>query len=356
MADQGYASELDDFPNQFLPQDMPSIKQSLATGQPQVLQRTEPSQIPGNQRTVLLASGLTQVVIPINREVEVIGILILETKNTLAIPAETLSFLSRLSDHAAIAISNAQLYTAVQAANLAKSDFISFVSHELKTPMTSIRGFTDLLAAGVVGQVNEAQANFLKTIRSNVDRMATLVSDLADVSRIEANRLRLDFQAVDLVEMMDEIKRSAHAQIEAKDQVLHLAIPAELPNLWGDRVRLIQVLTNLINNAHKYTSPGGTISVTARCVPNQWDPAGARQVVHISVQDNGIGISPESQKRIFQKFFRADDQKVRDIPGTGLGLNITKTLVEMQGGKIWFESVPDQGTTFHITVPIVENA
>ena len=356
MADQGYSGELDDLPDQFLPAEMPSVKKSIETGQPQVFQRAEAAQIPADPRIILLKSGLTQVVIPINREVEVIGILILETRNTLAIPAETLSFLSRLSDHAAIAISNAQLYTAVQAANLAKSDFISFVSHELKTPMTSIRGFTDLLAAGVVGQVNDAQSNFLKTIRSNVDRMATLVSDLADVSRIEANRLRLDFQAVDLVEMMDEIKRSAHAQIEAKDQVLHLDIPSDIPDLWGDRVRLIQVLTNLINNAHKYTPPGGTISVIAQCVPNQWDPRGAQQVVHVSVQDNGIGISPENQKKIFQKFFRADDQKVRDIPGTGLGLNITKTLVEMQGGKIWFESIPDQGTTFHITIPIVENA
>ena len=143
--------------------------------------------------------------------------------------------------------------------------------------MTSIRGFTDLLAAGVVGQVNEAQSNFLKTIRSNVDRMATLVSDLADVSRIEANRLRLDFQAVDLVEIMDDVKRSSHTQIEAKDQILHLAIPPDLPNLWGDRIRLIQVLTNLINNAYKYTPPGGTIHVAAQCENNQWDPAGAQQ-------------------------------------------------------------------------------
>jgi signal transduction histidine kinase len=203
--------------------------------------------------------------------------------------------------------------------------------------------------------VNDAQSNFLKTIRSNVDRMATLVSDLADVSRIEANRLRLDFQAVDLDEIMDDVKRSSHAQIEAKNQIFHLDIPSELPNLWGDRIRLIQVLTNLINNAYKYTPPGGTIHVAAQCEVNQADTAGAQQVAHITVQDNGIGISPENQKKIFQKFFRADDQKVRDIPGTGLGLNITKTLVEMQGGKIWFESIPDQGTTFHFTVPTVES-
>ncbi len=355
MADQGYAGELNAFPNQVLPAGMPSIQESIDAGEPKILLLSNPASEKNSQNPILLESGLAQAVIPITREVEVIGVIILESKNPIAYPAETISFLSRLSDHAAIAISNAQLYAAVQAANLAKSDFVSFVSHELKTPMTSIRGFTDLLAAGVVGQVTEAQGNFLSTIRSNVDRMATLVSDLADVSRIEANRLRLDFQAVDLVDILDEVKRSSRTQIEAKGQILELTIPSDLPSMWGDRVRLIQVLTNLITNAHKYTPPGGTIHVSAQFGENQWDPAGASKVVHIIVQDNGFGISPENQKKIFQKFFRADDQKVRDIAGTGLGLNITKTLVEMQGGKIWFESMLDQGTTFHFTVPTVEN-
>jgi signal transduction histidine kinase/putative methionine-R-sulfoxide reductase with GAF domain len=355
MADQGYTGELNAFPDQVLPAGIPSIQASIDTAGPKTLLLSNPASDMDSRKPILLQSGLAQAVIPITRDVEVIGIIILENKNPIAYPAETLSFLSRLSDHAAIAISNAQLYAAVQAANLAKSDFVSFVSHELKTPMTSIRGFTDLLAAGVVGQVNEAQGNFLNTIRSNVDRMATLVSDLADVSRIEANRLRLDFQAVDLVDIMDEVTRSSHTQIEAKGQILELTIPSDLPNMWGDRVRLIQVLTNLITNAHKYTPPGGMIHVSAQFGENQWDPAGASKVVHIIVQDNGFGISPENQKKIFQKFFRADDQKVRDIPGTGLGLNITKTLVEMQGGKIWFESIPDRGTTFHFTVPTVEN-
>jgi signal transduction histidine kinase/putative methionine-R-sulfoxide reductase with GAF domain len=356
MANQGYTAELDAYPHQVLPAGMASIQKSIDSGQPEILLLSGQADEQNDQNTILLNAGLAQAVIPITREVAVIGVIILESVNPIAYPAEIMSFLSRLSDHAAIAISNAQLYAAVQAANLAKSEFVSFVSHELKTPMTSIRGFTDLLAAGVVGQVNEAQGNFLTTIRSNVDRMATLVSDLADVSRIEANRLRLDFQAVDLVELIDEINRSSHTQIASKDQVLELDIPSNLPSLWGDRTRLIQVLTNLVNNAHKYTPPGGTIHVSAQFTQNQWDADGSPMVVHISVQDNGIGINPEDQKKIFQKFFRADDQKVRDIAGTGLGLNITKTLVEMQGGKIWFESAPDQGTTFHFTVPTVENA
>ena len=356
MAHQGYSDELTAFPDHLLPAGWSSLQQSIDSAEAVIYHPDGTGSESDPPNPILLRSALTQVVIPISREVEVLGIILLESKSPLAYPPETLSFLSRLSDHAAIAISNAQLYAAVQAANLAKSDFVSFVSHELKTPMTSIRGFTDLLAAGVVGQVNDAQSNFLTTIRSNVDRMATLVSDLADVSRIEANRLRLDFQAVDLADLIDEIYRSSHTQIEAKGQHLQLTIPPDLPGMWGDRIRLIQVLTNLINNAHKYTPPGGAIQVSARCEDNRWDPAGSARVVHIIVQDNGIGISPENQKKIFQKFFRADDQKVRDIPGTGLGLNITKTLVEMQGGKIWFESLPDQGTTFHFTVPTAEIA
>ena len=222
--------------------------------------------------------------------------------------------------------------------------------------MTSIKGFTDLLAAGVVGPINEAQANFLSTIRSNVDRMATLVSDLADVSRIEAGRLRLDFAPVSVMEVVDDVVRSARSLIEEKQQTLALHIAEDQPPMWGDRTRLIQVLTNLVNNAYKYTPSGGEITVTAEFTDNQWNPEGAAKVIHISVKDSGIGITPENQKKIFQKFFRADDQKVRDIPGTGLGLNITKTLVEMQGGQIWFESVVDVGTTFHFTVPVVEGA
>ena len=355
MVSQGYKSELEIYPDQNIPAEMPAVLRAVETGQPQVVRMDAPGGQPLSRAT-LLADGQAQVVVPIRREAEVIGLLILESLTPQEYPDEMLAFLSRLSDHAAIAISNAQLYAVVQAANLAKSEFVSFVSHELKTPMTSIRGFTDLLASGVVGEVNPAQSNFLQTIRSNVDRMATLVSDLADVSRIEANRLRLDFQAVELADLLDEVVRSSHTQIEAKLQTLQLNIPADLPNLWGDRFRVIQILTNLVNNAHKYTPQGGKIQVTAELADNIWDADGAAKVLHISVQDNGIGISLENQSKIFQKFFRADDQQVRDIPGTGLGLNITRTLVEMQGGKIWFDSQLRTGTTFHFTIPTVESA
>ena len=192
MAQEGLESELAPYEDDPLPIDFPAIREAIETVQPQQLYLDDTA-----SGTGFLSDAKAQIVIPIRREGEVIGILLLESKETERYRDDIQEFLIRLGDHAAIAISNAQLYGAVQQANIAKSDFISFISHELKTPMTSIRGFTDLLAAGSVGPINEAQENFLVTIRTNVTRMNTLVSDLADLSRIEANRLRLEFSACD---------------------------------------------------------------------------------------------------------------------------------------------------------------
>ena len=124
--------------------------------------------------------------------------------------------------------------------------------------------------------------------------------------------------------------------------------------MWADRTRVLQVLTNLVSNAYKYTPAGGQGLVAAEASENHWDAVGSRQVVHFWVQDNGIGITEEDQKKIFQKFFRSEDPKTREATGTGLGLNITRSLVEMQGGRIWFESEFRNGATFHFTLPIAE--
>ncbi|HVN56120.1 MAG TPA: GAF domain-containing protein [Anaerolineaceae bacterium] len=350
MAFQGYTDELDAYQDSTLPSDAPYLEAALQSGQPQRIMLP----VDSPEGSGLLLDARSQIVIPIRREATTMGLLLLESTLSEPVSEDTLAFLARLSDHAAIAIANAQLYAAVQAANVAKSEFVSFVSHELKNPMTSIKGYTELLAAGAVGPINEAQANFLGTIRSNVERMSTLVSDLADVSRIEAGRLRLEFKALSMVELSDEVIRSSKRQLEDKNHTLEMQIPKDLPLVWADRTRLIQVLTNLVSNAIKYTSNGGKILVGAEASPNRWDASGARQVVHIWVADTGIGIAPEDQKKIFQKFFRSEDPKTREAPGTGLGLNITKSLVEMQGGQIWFESEFRKGTTFNFTIPVSE--
>ena len=345
MAQDGYDEVFTDPSDGHLPADMPTIKPVLESGQPNQI-----SLVAAGEKG-LLSTAHMQVIIPIRREADVIGLILLESLNDSQV---NLALLNRLGDNAAIAIYNAQLYNEVQQATIAKSDFVSFVAHELKNPMTSIKGYTELLAAGSVGQVNEMQGNFLNTIKSNVERMSVLVSDLNDNAKIEAGRLRLEYKAVQVSDVVDDVLRSTKRQIDDKKQTVQLHLSENLPNVWADPVRVGQVLTNLVSNAHKYTPEGGDVIVGAEQASNQWDPEGAKQVVHLWVKDNGIGISVEDQAKIFQRFFRSDDSKAREAPGTGLGLNITKSLVEMQGGRIWFESEYRQGTTFHFTVPVAE--
>ncbi len=346
MAGEGYNEYIESLPNRTMKLELPSMLAAVETGHPQRIS------FPPNSNSGLLPAAVAQIVIPIRRESDVIGLIMLESaSDNLA----DIAFLTRLSDHAAIAISNAQLFSEVERANEAKSEFVSFVAHELKNPMTSIKGYTELLAGGAVGAITDMQTNFLNTIRSNVERMSTLVSDLNDNSKIEAGKLRLDFKATSVNDLIDDVVRSTKRQIEDKKQEINISLQNELPAIWADRIRVGQVLTNLVSNAHKYTPEGGKVLLGAEVADNQWDhESAAKQVVHIWVKDTGIGISMEDQKKIFQKFFRSDDSKARESPGTGLGLNITKSLVEMQGGRIWFDSEFRQGTTFHITVPVAE--
>jgi signal transduction histidine kinase len=257
----------------------------------------------------------------------------------------------RLSDHAAIAIANARLYEEVTEANLAKSRFVSFVAHELKNPMASIKGYTELVSGGMAGPINEMQGSFLATVRSNVDRMNTIVSDLNDLTKIQVGNLRLDFKAVKMRDVADEVIRSLNRQIVDKEQKYELKFSGDLPLVWADPSRLHQILTNLVSNAVKYTPQSGQFEVGAERYLEEV-LAGA-EFLHIWVRDTGIGIAEEDQTKIFQQYFRTEVAKEM-ASGTGLGLNITKSLVEMQGGRIWFDSAPGEGTTFHFTVPVAE--
>ena len=344
MAHQGFDERMENLPDQTMKIELPAMLLAVETGQPQRLSVSA-------SREKLTPTAHTQMIIPIRRETAVIGLLHLESTSDSQVD---IAFLTRLTDHAAIAISNAQLFGEVQRANLAKSDFVSFVAHELKNPMTSIKGYTELMAGGAVGPINDMQTNFLHTIKSNVERMSTLVSDLNDNSKIEAGRLRLEYKATEVAPVIDDTVRSLKRQIEDKKQILKIVLPEKLSLMWADRMRVIQVLVNLLSNSYKYTPEGGTLQIGAEESANQWDAEGAARVIHLWVKDDGLGMSPEDQEKMFQKFFRSDDPEALKSPGTGLGLNITKSLVEMQGGKIWFESEFRKGTTFHITVPVAE--
>lgn len=364
MASQGYGDELSRYqaPNggSYLPLELPALQTAVETGQPVCTQSVPSisgtaSDEPVPEFSGLLAGSESQIAIPIEREQEVIGLLLLESTRPDACPEDVLAFLSRLSDHAAIAIANARLYSEVQAANLAKSKFVSFVAHELKNPMSSIKGYTELIAGGMAGQVNEMQASFLSTIRGNVDRMNTIVSDLNDLTKIQVGNMRLEFKAINVTEVIEEAIRSLNRQIDEKEQGLELVIANDLPDIWADQARMVQIVVNLISNASKYTRQGGKIQVGAELWSSDPESPTVLEVVHVWVLDNGIGISEEDQGKIFQQYFRTEQSKDA-ATGTGLGLSISKSLVEMQGGHIWFESALEQGTTFHITVPVAERS
>jgi signal transduction histidine kinase len=229
-------------------------------------------------------------------------------------------------------------------AQRARQQFVSLVTHELRVPMTSIKGYTDLLLKGIVGPLNEAQTNFLQTVRANVERMARMVADLGDINKLEGQGLKFTPTAVSLVTALDEALRPLENAIAQKGQTVTRAIPADLPALWCDHDRLVQVLANLLSNAHLYTPEGGILTITAAPAPDA--PA-----VRVAVRDNGIGILPEEQHRVFEMFFRASDEETRQVPGNGLALHLSRRLVEQQGGHLWFESERGVGSTFTFQLP-----
>ncbi|MFC1961401.1 GAF domain-containing protein, partial [Chloroflexota bacterium] len=295
----------------------------------------------------------SQLTVPLFTGGEVSGVIILESLKTNAFNLLDMDFISRLAEHASPAMANAGLVDQLEQANSARSEFVSFVAHELKTPMTSIKGFADLLLGGVVGPMNDQQKNFLGTIRSNVERMNTLVSDLNDVTKLQTEQMSIEFAAIDFRYVVDETLRPVQNQIDDKGQIVTLQMTSNLPEIYADSNRLIQVLTNLVTNAHKYTPAGGEMIIAARSAQNEWDPTGAREVLHITVQDNGLGISAEDLAGLFQPYFRTTNQDALEQPGTGLGLVIVQGIVEQHGGKIWVESELGHGSTFHVTVPLV---
>jgi signal transduction histidine kinase len=234
----------------------------------------------------------------------------------------------------------------VREANDAKTEFMSIASHELKIPMTSIKGYTKLMQMGAGGELSEQQNEFLTIITNSVDRMSGLVEDLLDVSRIEAGRVRLEISDVQMDDVINEVIEAVKTQIDRKEQKLLLEMADDLPELRADYKRMVQIVTNLISNANKYTPEGGDITVVAQPYSN-----GEMEGVAVTVKDTGYGISEEDQEQLFTKFFRAADQNIRDEPGTGLGLSITKNMIESHGGELTFESELGKGTKFTFTMP-----
>jgi signal transduction histidine kinase len=232
---------------------------------------------------------------------------------------------------------------AIQEANRLKTEFVSMVSHELRTPLTSIQGYAELLLEDEL--IGEAHRGSLTAVKKNSDRMLGLINDLLDLSRMEAGRLDLHRASLDLAGLIAEVAGSLRPLIETKRQRLRLDLGEALPAVWADADRVTQILTNLISNANKYTLAEGSITVGARRDDG---------FVRVDVSDTGIGLSPEDQAQLFTKFFRAHNLSLQADAGTGLGLVITRLLVELHGGRITVSSTPGQGSTFSFSLPALE--
>ncbi|MCL4542992.1 MAG: ATP-binding protein [Chloroflexi bacterium] len=233
--------------------------------------------------------------------------------------------------------------TSERMADRMKDEIISFVSHELRTPLTSIKGYVDLLLEGELGMLSSDQQEFLRIIQQSTNREVSLINDLLDISRLESGKTALDFSLIALVPLLEQLVAAFRPQIMAKQQRIVLDLSDRLPPIVADASRLTQVFTNLISNAHKYTPTSGQITLRA------WQENGR---VLVSVADSGIGMSEEEQAQLFTKFFRARNRMAQNEGGTGLGLVISRQLVELHGGQITVTSAPGQGSTFTVSLPI----
>jgi two-component system phosphate regulon sensor histidine kinase PhoR len=231
--------------------------------------------------------------------------------------------------------------TELKLAEQMRMDFVANVSHELRTPLTAIKGYADTLVEDLAAG-RAVDGRFLSTIQRNADRLMDLIQDLLDLNTLESGRDQLQLDWVNTRELTEAVLRQLDGQFIAKKQVVELSVDAE--KVWADRSRLEQILVNLLVNASKYTPTQSRVSV-------MWD-AGKKQDVLLRVHDNGPGIDPIHHDRLFERFFRVDQARSRDLGGTGLGLAIVKHIMTRHGGVVWVSSEVGKGAQFTCQFPL----
>jgi PAS domain S-box-containing protein len=227
-----------------------------------------------------------------------------------------------------------------------KSQLLSTVSHELRTPLASIKGFATTLLRQDVQWEEDTRREFLAIIDEESDRLSELISNLLDMSRMEAGAFRMEPEPTDLLPIVQETV--AAFQVMTHDHHFQTILPSSLPLVWADPRRVRQILRNLVENAVKYSPGGGTITIA---VDSQ---KGREGDVQIRVSDQGLGIEPEYLEHIFDRFYQVDSASTRRVGGSGLGLAICRAIAEAHGGRIWAESQPGAGSTFYVTLPLEE--
>ncbi len=232
-----------------------------------------------------------------------------------------------------------------------KSAFLATVSHELRTPLTSIIGYSEMLAEGLAGALNNEQVDYVRTIMDKGETLLKLISSILDISQIEAGKVRLTFEPMDAVELVQGSVSSLLPQAHKKGVALDVKLPPDVPKgIIGDRDRLRQVIVNLLANAVKFTPKGGRVGVTLTGVGQQPDLSAPGY--RIIVEDSGVGIPADQFDKIFQSFYQVDSSSTREYGGAGLGLAIVKSFVEGHGGLVRVSSEIGRGARFTVVLPV----
>jgi signal transduction histidine kinase/DNA-binding response OmpR family regulator len=288
--------------------------------------------------------------VPLTAGEEVLGVMAVQSYSSgHTYDEHDLSLLTSIASQTAIALQSARLFEeAVETAerlrevDRLKSQFLANMSHELRTPLNSIIGFSRVVLKGIDGPITERQREDLEAIHNSGQHLLGLINDILDVSKIEAGKMELDFERVDLQEIINGVMSTAVALVKDKPIELQRSISDALPTITADERRVRQILLNLVSNAAKFTKEG-FIRVEARVESDE---------VILSVADSGIGITDEQLESVFEPFTQTDASTTREHGGTGLGLTISRSFVRLHGGRIWVESTLGEGSTFHFALPI----
>jgi signal transduction histidine kinase len=237
----------------------------------------------------------------------------------------------------------------------AKDQFIASISQELRTPMTSITGYTDLLLGESVGALVDMQRKFLQRIKANTERIGSMLNDLIGVSTIDAGQLKLQIESLDMAEVIEDTIIGARAQFEEKEILLDVDVDEDLPLVKADVDYARQIMTNLLSNACKCSPAGGRVIIGATAYDKREFGESATGYLLVSITDSGGGIASEDQSRVFDRFYQAEQPLIAGLGETGVGLSIVKALVDAHGGRIWVESEMGVGSTFNYTLPIAED-
>lgn len=296
--------------------------------------------------------------VPLVREAKAIGALVVGRKSPGEFPERTVDLLRTFAEQSVLAIQNARLFRDIkeqrQQLEIAnqrlkeldklKSNFVANVSHEFRTPLTAVEALTENMLDGLTGPLNDKQLRYIRDVKASADRLARMIDDLLDLSIIEAGRMDIKTEYVCVSSLLRDVSATlTPVAVENRIQ-LNTDVSGDELSAWADRDKIVQVVTNLISNAIKFTPPGGEINIGARKTAPGW--------IQVSVSDTGPGIPQAEKHRIFDEFYQAVQPGDNKSKGAGLGLSISKKLVEMHGGRIWVESETGQGSRFFFTLPM----